>query len=151
MLYGEPGPNDIKQGRCGDCYFLASLSALAEFPDRIKRIFLTKDVNEAGCYAVQMYINGEKRTIVVDDYFPYDPRPEKDCWFFSRDTTENEIWVQILEKAYAKMFGSYEIVEGGKPYQALCNLTGFPSDVLYHDEINGNNLWKMISNGSKRD
>ena len=81
VLYGEPGPNDIKQGRCGDCYFLASLSALAEFPDRIKRIFLTKDVNEAGCYAVQMYINGEKRTVVVDDYFPYDD--ETQTWAFS--------------------------------------------------------------------
>ena len=45
VLYADPGPNDIKQGRCGDCYFLASLSALAEYPDRIKRIFLTKEVN----------------------------------------------------------------------------------------------------------
>lgn len=60
---------------------MASLSALAEFPDRIKRIFLTKDVNEAGCYAVQMYINGEKRTVVVDDYFPYDD--ETQTWAFS--------------------------------------------------------------------
>ena len=57
------------------------MSALAEFPDRIKRIFLTKDVNEAGCYAVQMYINGEKRTVVVDDYFPYDD--ETQTWAFS--------------------------------------------------------------------
>ena len=82
MLYEQPGPTDIKQGRCGDCYFLASLSALAEYPDRISRIFLTHEVNTAGCYAVQFYVNGEKRTIVVDDYFPYDN--ESQTWAFSQ-------------------------------------------------------------------
>lgn len=70
-MYDNPGPNDIKQGRLGDCYFLASLSAIAEFPNRIEKIFITKEVNEAGCYAVSLYVNGEKRTVVVDDYFPY--------------------------------------------------------------------------------
>ena len=52
VIYDSPGPDDITQGKCGDCYFLASLSALAEYPDRIKRIFLTQEVNDAGCYAV---------------------------------------------------------------------------------------------------
>ena len=81
ILYDSPGPNDIKQGRCGDCYFLASLSAIAEYPERIRRIFLTKETNKAGCYAVKMFINGEQRTVVVDDYFPYDS--ETQTWAFS--------------------------------------------------------------------
>ena len=89
--------------------------------------------------------------IVVDDYFPFDPRPEKDNWLFSRDTTENEIWVQILEKAYAKVFGSYEIIEGGQPYQALCNLTGYPSDVLFHDALDENDMWKILQKAAERD
>ena len=50
-IYEEPGPNDIKQGKCGDCYFLSSLSSLAEYPERIKNIFITKEVNDAGIYA----------------------------------------------------------------------------------------------------
>ena len=30
---------DIRQGAIGDCWFLAAASALAEKPDRIKKIF----------------------------------------------------------------------------------------------------------------
>ncbi len=59
-LFDKIDPNDIKQGLCGDCYFLSGLSSLAEAPDRIKRVFITDQVNEAGCYAVQIYINGER-------------------------------------------------------------------------------------------
>ena len=34
-------PNDINQGQLGNCYFLAALSSLAEFPQRVKAMFVT--------------------------------------------------------------------------------------------------------------
>ena len=34
-LYDKIAPDDIKQGECGDCYFLSSLSSIAEKPERI--------------------------------------------------------------------------------------------------------------------
>jgi hypothetical protein len=66
-------PTDIVQGFCGDCYFLSSISSLAEYPERVEDIFLTKEINEAGCYAMKFYINGQPETVVVDDYFPWHP------------------------------------------------------------------------------
>lgn len=136
-LYDQPRANDIKQGRCGDCYFLASLCALAEYPDRISRIFLTHEVNIAGCYAVELFVNGEKRTVVVDDYFPYDE--ESETWAFAQPsrTSErhNEIWVLILEKAWAKVFGSYSRIEGGSAGEAFYPLTGSGSQIYWHEEI----------------
>mmetsp|Transcript_40684 Transcript_40684/g.53369 ORF Transcript_40684/g.53369 Transcript_40684/m.53369 type:complete len:170 (-) Transcript_40684:1210-1719(-) len=66
-VYKNIGPNDILQGKCGDCYFLSTLSSFAETPSRIQRIFLNPEVNSAGLYAVSLYVNGEKRTVVVDD------------------------------------------------------------------------------------
>ena len=58
-LFDDIRPDDVQQGRCGDCYYLSSLSTLAENPKRIKDLFITKEVNEAGCYAVNMVLNGE--------------------------------------------------------------------------------------------
>jgi calpain-15 len=39
LYQDEIDPNDIKQGNCGDCYFLSSLASLAEEPKRIAKIF----------------------------------------------------------------------------------------------------------------
>ena len=70
-IFSNISPTDIKQGSCADCYFLSSISSLAEFPERIQSIFLTKEANTAGCYALRMFVNGERKEVVVDDYFPY--------------------------------------------------------------------------------
>lgn len=45
---------------------------MAEIPQRVKDVFITKEVNEVGCYAMHFWINGEYKEVVVDDYFPYD-------------------------------------------------------------------------------
>jgi hypothetical protein len=42
----------------GDCYFLAALSALSEFPILIKQIFNQKKANPAGIYSLDFYIKG---------------------------------------------------------------------------------------------
>jgi hypothetical protein len=53
-------PNDVVQGELGDCWFLATLSGLAKYPDRIKRLFLNDkhETNVAGIYGVKMCLDG---------------------------------------------------------------------------------------------
>ena len=63
-------PSDIKQGLLGDCYFLSILSALAEVPDRIMKLFITDRTNQYGIYAVKIWKNGEFKEVVIDDFFP---------------------------------------------------------------------------------
>jgi len=42
-LFGETiDPDDIKQGAIGDCYFVSSVSALAERPERVRALFYNK-------------------------------------------------------------------------------------------------------------
>lgn len=142
-IYEDPGPNDIKQGKCGDCYFLSSLSSLAEYPERIKNIFITKEVNEAGIYACSFYVNGEKRTVVVDDYFPYDA--ENEVWGFSRPSFKTEIWVLIVEKCWAKIYGSYQRIEAGTAGEAMYPLTGSPHKFFLHEDYERKDyIWQRI-------
>ena len=46
-LWGEKGilPDGVIQGMLGDCWFLAAASALAEYPERIRKIFYIGDPN----------------------------------------------------------------------------------------------------------
>jgi hypothetical protein len=42
---GEPKPDDVSQGGLGNCYFLSALASLAEYPNLIRRLFKTEEVN----------------------------------------------------------------------------------------------------------
>ncbi len=43
-----PSFQDISQGILGNCYFLSALGALAQYPNLIRRIFPTEEVNDFG-------------------------------------------------------------------------------------------------------
>lgn len=103
MFAGGIEPNDIQQGLLGDCYFLAVLSSLAEKPDRVQHLFYTKEINRAGCYLVYFYVNGIKTPVIVDDWFPVN----EDGTIAFAHSKNQEIWVSLLEKAWAKLHGSY--------------------------------------------
>ena len=62
-------PYDIKQGSVGDCYFLVCASAIAEFPERLKKIVLT-DLNDEGIVAFRVFIKGRPEVITIDDRIP---------------------------------------------------------------------------------
>jgi len=81
---------------------------------------------------------------------PFDDSPEMDTWAFARGTSDREVWVLILEKALAKVYGSYEACEGGKPYQAFMMLTNFPTDCLKHKSMNPKDLWDCIEEGVRK-
>ena len=59
--------------------------------------------------------------VVVDDWIPCEARGKP---AFATSRKGNELWVSILEKAYAKLHGSYEALEGGLVQDALVDLTG---------------------------
>lgn len=89
-----------------------------------------------------MTVDGEDLTVVVDDWFPfYRDRDGEEKFCFARNKAgelhdgEGEIWVQLMEKAWAKVCGSYEAAEMGTATEALNNIDGTPCQVHYIDEI----------------
>ncbi len=92
----------------GNCYIHAAMGAIAEFPDIVKAAFLTKTVNSAGIYAMRLFIRGKSWIVTIDDSIL---RYNDGTPYFSAVGDYN--WVPLLEKAWAKMKGTYERTSGG--------------------------------------
>ena len=121
-MYDKVQPTDIVQGSLGTCYLLSSLSALARRPAFIRRLLDGSQVNPQGINCVWLNINGIWKQIVVDNVFPMS-KEDKDT-FHMGSARDNDRWVNFVEKAYAKAFGSYQIVDGDYDIEALRDLTG---------------------------
>ena len=116
-------PRDIKQGTLGNCWFLGAVSALAESPQFIQRLFPDGDsLRDIGMFRVHFFKNGEEHTVVVDDFIPCG----RGGPVFSK-CNDGELWVAVLEKAYAKLHGSYANLLGGFPQDSFTDLSGCPT------------------------
>ncbi len=74
------------------------------------------------------------KNLILDDYFPCFPVSTP---IFGKSSYNGEFWVVLLEKAFAKMYGSYKRIETGNPRHSLIDITGCPTYTyeLYKDEI----------------
>eukprot|EP00401_Gymnodinium_catenatum_P073693 CAMPEP_0117586776 /NCGR_PEP_ID=MMETSP0784-20121206/68908_1 /TAXON_ID=39447 /ORGANISM="" /LENGTH=603 /DNA_ID=CAMNT_0005387911 /DNA_START=330 /DNA_END=2141 /DNA_ORIENTATION=- len=145
-LFGEDGPSpmDIEQGEIGDCYFLASMSALAEVPSRIRSLFLQDSVNEEGVYCVLLMKNGKWHEVWVDDHFPTSKGKAVMCG--SKNTCK--LWPLLLEKAYACLYGGADYLNiggGGLPSFSLHALTGAPTNQYDMRQHSREDLWDALA------
>jgi len=96
-------------GCLDDAYFLSVLSGLAEVPERIRELFVSQVVNPQGLFGVRLIQDGIMQEVLVDSYVPVN---ENDELQFSK-THGPELWVIMLEKAYAKVKGCYMSIGSG--------------------------------------
>jgi calpain-15 len=125
FVFNGINPQDIKQQAIADCYLLGAIATLATQPGLVRRLFDIEEANEYGVYAIWLNINGTWREFVVDDYFPI-VSPGR-LAFVKPTQNQREIWVMLLEKAYAKAYGGYYKLNLGRAGEALRDLTGAPS------------------------
>lgn len=111
------GPEDLRQGNLGDGYLIAALISLTTIRNGqiIKDAFITKKDNSRNVYIVRWLIDGKPRMVAVDDWIPgTDGIP-----MGSRLGTNNAFWPLIIEKAWAKIYGSYSLIQGGEVIKKL--------------------------------
>lgn len=98
------------------------MASLTEYPDIAKSVFLTQERNDVGIYAVRFYIRGKPWIVTVDDYvMMYNEAPN-----FALIGDNDALWVPILQKAWAKVKGTYYDANYGFQSSGFRALTGAP-------------------------
>ncbi len=131
----------------GNCWFLAAASSLAEQPQRMEKVFLNNkaDLNDAGIYGVNLYSLGVPHTVIVDDYVPHFEWNGKTMSPFSKISRDNAMWMQILEKAFAKYHGNYAHIDAGNPPTAVRIINGSPNIKIANiGREDPNKLWAKL-------
>jgi|EP01047_Picozoa_sp_COSAG01_P023578 hypothetical protein len=137
LFSGKIEPGDIGQGQLGDCWLMTALACLAEFPGAIQAVFKTAQYNPRGRYCLRLF-NGqteEWENVVVDDYIPCKKGTNKPIF---AQPHGNELWVMLLEKAFAKFVKGYDTLDGGFSLWGLQTLTG---DVVSNWSRETNGRW----------
>ena len=141
LFSGKINAQEITNGKISSSYFLSAISALCDYPGLIKNIFINQEYNPDGYYTLVLFIDGEYKTIYLDDYFPC--LKGTNIPYFTK-VNNFSFWPLLLEKAWAKINSSYQNALSGWPNDIFRAFTGFACEELNHSEETPERIWRII-------
>eukprot|EP01059_Diplonema_ambulator_P006839 TRINITY_DN16428_c0_g1_i1.p1 TRINITY_DN16428_c0_g1~~TRINITY_DN16428_c0_g1_i1.p1 ORF type:complete len:1030 (+),score=325.77 TRINITY_DN16428_c0_g1_i1:37-3090(+) len=147
LFKSDPSSANVVLGSLGDCAFIDSVMVLID-AGRVNNGYLLKRLlappladaavaneQKLGIYRVSMCLNGWWNWHVVDSYLPMQNGLHTKLAYASTKD-RNELWLAILQKAYAKTHGRYQDLIHGNVNHILEDLSGYPTEVLDWQDAN---------------
>eukprot|EP00854_Cymbomonas_tetramitiformis_P003287 gene3287-4138_t len=134
----------LTTGSADDCYLLSVLAMVAQHPSLVDqdasresfsaafcRNFIDDTYEDCGIYGVALCVKGRWQMVWVDSHLPCFVKGAVCRPIFAQPFEGDAIWPAIMEKAFAKVHGSYQGVRMGIASRAL-------------QLLSGGALWKML-------
>lgn len=138
---------DFGQGQIGNCWLLASIGALTFQKHILKQVVPLEqpfDNDYCGIFHFRFWRFGKWVDVVIDDKLP----TINGRLVFVRSNDVNEFWPALLEKAYAKVCGSYTDMNAGTPAEALMDFTGGVHIAIQLSDP-PSNVWELMLRAGK--
>ena len=142
--------SNFNQGYIGDCYFISCVNALSQIPQLLHYIMGLTDRNTENenptKFVVNFFIDGRWEKIYIKDSFPF---LENNNELIGVQPKDNELFMMILEKAWAKINGGYDRIEGGISKNIFELFLGCKCNWFYNynnKDDNINNIYNNIIN-----
>uniref|UniRef100_UPI00358F5955 calpain-1 catalytic subunit-like isoform X2 n=1 Tax=Myxine glutinosa TaxID=7769 RepID=UPI00358F5955 len=135
---------DVVQGELANCWVLAAITCLtnkSKLMDKVVPAAQSFSDNYAGIFLFRFWQYKDWVEVFVDDRLP----TIDGHLILTRSTQKNEFWSALLEKAYAKVNGSFSALHVGFPSEALRDFTGgIVESIPLKPAPATQNLWHMM-------
>uniref|UniRef100_UPI00398E9571 calpain-2 catalytic subunit-like n=1 Tax=Pristiophorus japonicus TaxID=55135 RepID=UPI00398E9571 len=134
---------DICQGELGNCWFLAAMSSLTLDAQLFSYVVPSDQSFQnlyAGIFRFRFWQYGKWVEVVVDDRLP----TVHGNLIYTRSSSHNELWSALLEKAYAKLNGSYQSLVAGKVSEAMEDFTSGIAVCIELSSTTADELWPFV-------